>query len=80
MLALKVNGPVERGRFDEPEIGGRDSAVAPVSHYFAGPRNGSGLFRGWWRTFLGGFHFRIFLLSTVCATFCRAVCVFFSLI
>lgn len=38
MLALKVNGPVERGRFDEPEIAGRDTAVAPVSHYFAGLR------------------------------------------
>lgn len=79
MLALKVNGPVERGRFDEPEIAGRDTAVAPVSHYFPGlrwewfiPRR----IRGG-RTFFPRFPFSNFAFDLVCATFWRVVFFFF---
>lgn len=79
MLALKVNGPVERGRFDEPEIAGRDTAVAPVSHYFPGLR------WEWFiprrirdgRTFFPRFPFSNFAFDLVCATFWRVVFFFF---
>lgn len=82
MLALKVNGPVERGRFDEPEIAGRDTAVAPVSHYFPGLR------WEWFiprrirdgRTFFPRFPFSNFAFDLVCATFWRVVFFFFFLI